>query len=188
MGKGVFCLGCGQFLTAPAGVRAAGLGRRVAAYLLDGLIPAATIIFFLIVSFFAIVTVDFDDDTERWGFAVLGIALLVSLLGYVVWWLIVLRRGQTPGKQLVGIRVIRIDGRASDWSWTFLREFGIKFVAINAVTFISGSIGTIVWIVDLLWAFWDRDHQALHDKIMKTVVVDERAYRRAAAEEQRPEF
>ena len=188
MGKGVFCLGCGQFLTAPAGVRAAGLGRRMAAYLLDGLIPAATIIFFLIVSFFAIVTVDFDDDTERWGFAVLGIALLVSLLGYVVWWLIVLRRGQTPGKQLVGIRVIRSDGRASDWSWTFLREFGIKFVAINAVSFISGGIGTIVWIVDLLWAFWDRDHQALHDKIIKTVVVVDRAYRRAVAEEQRPEF
>ena len=188
MGKGSFCLGCGQFLTAPAGVRAAGLGRRVAAYLLGGLIPAATIIFFFIVSFFAIVTVDFDDDTDRWGFAVLGIVLLVSLLGYVVWWLIVLRRGQTPGKQLLGIRVVRTDGRASGWGWMFLREFGIKFVAINAVSFISGGIGTIVWIVDLLWAFWDRNHQALHDKIMKTVVIDDRAYRRAAAEEQRPEF
>ena len=187
MGKGLFCLGCGQFLTAPAGVCAAGLGRRVAAYLLDGLIPAATIIL-LIVSFFAGLIVDFDDDTDQWGFAVLGIALLVSLLGYVVWWLIVLRRGQTPGKQLLGIRVVRTDGRASDWGWTFLREFGIKFIAINAVSFISGGIGTIVWIVDLLWAFWDRNHQALHDKIMKTVVIDDRAYRRAAAEEQRPEF
>ena len=132
MGKGGFCISCDQFLAAPAGVRAARLGRRVVAYLLDGLIPAATIIF-LIVSFFAILTIDFDDDTERWGFAVLGIALLVSLLGYVVWWLIVLRRGQTPGKQLLGIRVVRIDGRVSDWGWTFLHEFGLKFVAINAV-------------------------------------------------------
>ena len=184
MGKGVFCISCDQFLEAPAGVRAARLGRRVVAYLLDGLIPAAAIIFLI----FAGLIVDFDDDTDQWGFAVLGIALLVSFLGYVVWWLIVLRRGQTPGKQLLGIRVVRIDGRASDWSWTFLREFGIKFVAINAVTFISGGIGLIVWIVDLLWAFWDRDHQALHDKIMKTVVVDERAYHQAMCEEARQGF
>ena len=84
--------------------------------------------------------------------------------------------------------LIPADGQASGWGWMFLREFGIKFVAINAVSFISGGIGTIVWIVDLLWAFWDRNHQALHEKIMKTVVIDDRAYRRAAAEEQRPEF
>ena len=125
MGKGVFCISCDQFLAAPAGVRAARLGRRVVAYLSDGLIPAATIIF-LIVSFFALLLSDFDDDTAGWGFAILGIVLLVLLLGYVVWWLIVLRHGQTPGKQFVGIRVIRNDGRASDWGWTFLREFGIN--------------------------------------------------------------
>ena len=187
MGKGVFCISCDQFLAAPAGVRAARMGRRVVAYLLDGLIPAAAIIF-LIVWFFAGLIVDFDDDTDQWGFAVLGIALLVSLLGYVVWWLIVLRRGQTPGKQLLGIRVVRIDGRASGWGWTFLREFAIKGVAVGVLSQFLFGLGAIVWIVDLLWAFWDKDRQTLHDKIMKTVVVDERAYRRAAAEEQRPEF
>jgi len=26
-----------------------------------------------------------------------------------------------------------------------------------------------------LWAFWDKDRQTLHDKIMKTVVVDDRS-------------
>ena len=75
----------------------------------------------------------------------------------------------------MGIRVIRTDGTPSDWGWTFLREFLIKFalfsIAIDAVTVGLGSI------FDGLWAFWDRDRQALHDKIAKTIVVDDRDFR-----------
>ena len=74
----------------------------------------------------------------------------------------------------MGIRVIRTDGNPSGWGWTFLREFLIKFglfsIAIDAVTL---SLG---WIFDGLWAFWDRDRQALHDKIVKTIVVDDREF------------
>ncbi len=39
----------------------------------------------------------------------------------------------------------------------------------------------IASLVDLVWAFWDKDRQTLHDKIMKTVVVDDRALRSQAA-------
>jgi uncharacterized RDD family membrane protein YckC len=28
-----------------------------------------------------------------------------------------------------------------------------------------------------MWAIWDRDRQALHDKVMKTIVVDDRDLR-----------
>ena len=70
---------------------------------------------------------------------------------------------------------MRVDGTASDWSWTFIREFVVKFglfeVAANTVTFGIASL------VDVLWAFWDRDRQTLHDKIMKTVVVDDSGLR-----------
>jgi uncharacterized RDD family membrane protein YckC len=134
---------------APPGVYAAGLGRRVGAWLLD------------IVLFF-----------------------LTLVIGYLIWWLIVLGRGQTPGKQLLGLRVVRVDGSPSDWGWTFLREFGVKF-------FLAGIIGSIVpfaGIIDSLWAFWDKDRQAVHDKIMKTVVVDDRAYRQAVPAVPQPEF
>ena len=97
------------------------------------------------------------------------------IIGYVIWWLFTLNNGQTPGKQLLEIRVMRVDGTASDWSWTFVREFVVKFcvfeVAANSVTFGVASI------VDLLWAFWDKDRQTLHDKIVKTVVVDDRVLR-----------
>ena len=138
-GEGLFCRWCQQLLIGPKGIKAASLGRRVAAYLLDILLFFVTLI-----------------------------------IGYIIWWLFALRRGQTPAKQLLGIRVIRTDGRPSDWGWTFIREFLIKLVvfevAIDAVTFSVGSL------VNLLWPFWDKDRQALHDKIMKTVVVDDREF------------
>ena len=126
-----------------AGVYAAGLGRRVGAYVLDAIL-----------------------------------VFLTLFIDYLIWWLIVLKRGQTPGKQLLGIRVVRADGTPSDRGWTFLREFGVKFIVIGAV----GSVILFAWLVDSLWAFWDKDRQALHDKITKTVVIDDRAYRQATPE------
>ena len=139
VGDGRFCRWCKQLLVGPRGVKAAGIGQRVGAYVLD------------IVLFF-----------------------LTLFIGYIIWWLFTLRRGQTPGKQLVGIRVVRTDGTASDWGWTFIREFLIKFalfeVAVDLVSFGLGSF------INLLWAFWDKDRQTLHDKIMNTVVVDDRVF------------
>ena len=97
---------------------------------------------------------------------------LTLIVGYVIWELgFTLRNGQTPGKQLVGIRVVRADGTPSNWGWTFLREWVIKWLLFSIL--LSELI--VAWLVDYLWAFWDKDRQALHDKIMKTYVVEGRA-------------
>lgn len=141
VGDGEFCRWCQQLLTGSTGIKAAGLGRLVGAYILD------------IVLFF-----------------------VTLILGYIIWWLFTLSRGQTPGKQLLGIRVIRADGTPSDWGWAFIREFIIKTIAFSILDSFLG----IATIVDLLWAFWDKNRQTLHDKIMKTVVVDDRAHRQGA--------
>ena len=55
----------------------------------------------------------------------LFIGLVVGALAYIVWWCIVLRRGQTPGKRLVGIRVVNQDGTSVSWTMMFIRE-GLK--------------------------------------------------------------
>ena len=138
VGDGRACRWCGQYLISPAGVKLAGLGQRVGAYILD------------IVLFF-----------------------LTLVIGHLIWVLVfTLRHGQTPGKQLVGIRVMRVDGTPSDWGWTFLREFVVEGLLIGGL---GSFLGGIPGIIDLLWAFWDKDRQTLHDKIMNTVVVDDRS-------------
>ena len=102
--------------------------------------------------------------------AVIILALLVVLIGYIVWWLFALRRGQTPGKQIVGIRVIRDDGTPSSWGYTFLREFVIKFLLVGLLS--DATLG-IARLVDYLWPLWDRAEkmQTLHDKLLGTIVV-----------------
>ena len=139
-GDGLFCRWCQQFLSGPKGIKAAGIGRRVAAYFLDILLFFVTLI-----------------------------------IGYIIWSLFAFSHGQTPGKKLLGIRVIRIDGRPSNWGWTFIREFFIKFILFEVVVdTVTVGLGSIL---DNLWAFWDRDRHALHDLIMKSIVVDDREFR-----------
>ena len=48
--------------------------------------------------------------------------LIVGAFTYITWWCISLRRGQTPGKQLVGIRTVKQDGTPADWRTLFVRE------------------------------------------------------------------
>lgn len=97
-------------------------------------------------------------------------ALAIVVIGYIVWWLIALGRGQTPGKQIVGIRVIKDDGEPSGWGYTFLREFVIKLLLVGFISDVTFGIGRLV---DYLWPLWDREKkmQTLHDKMLGTLVV-----------------
>ena len=47
---------------------------------------------------------------------------LTLIVGYIIWWLIALRRGQTPGKQLLGIRAMHRNGEPAGWLITFVRS------------------------------------------------------------------
>ena len=93
------------------------------------------------------------------------------LLVYAVWFLFTLRNGQTPGKQMVGIHVIRTNGEPSGWTDTFIREFVLEWLAVG---FLSGITGGIFYAVNYLWPLWDKDKQALHDKLAETLVVLDR--------------
>ena len=106
------------------------------------------------------------------GIVVVGI-LVIVMIGYIVWWLIALGRGQTPGKQIVGIRVIKDNGEPSGWGYTFLREFVIKLLLVG---FLSDATFGIARLVDYLWPLWDRAEkmQTLHDKLLGTIVVRNR--------------
>ena len=88
---------------------------------------------------------------------------LTLIIGYIIWWLIVLGRGQTPGKQLLGIRAMRRDGNRVGWGLMFVREI---------LQFVIWPIGGIGLLADgILVLIDDGEHRSLIDRIVDTVVV-----------------
>src|SRR5439155_11146488 len=68
--------------------------------------------------------------------------------------------GRTPGKRLLGVRVVRLDGQPMTW-WSSWGRYG--GYAASAVTGLMGFAECL----------WDRNRQCLHDKAAATVVVRE---------------
>ncbi|MBX6363302.1 MAG: RDD family protein [Gemmatimonadetes bacterium] len=71
---------------------------------------------------------------------------------------VALMRGQTPGKRILGIRIVRLDGRPMGW-WASFERFG--GYAASIVTGLGGFFQIL----------WDKNRQGVHDKIAETVVV-----------------
>jgi uncharacterized RDD family membrane protein YckC len=71
-------------------------------------------------------------------------------------------RGQTIGKRITGIAVRRIDGARLSKGAAFGRA-GFVFLL-----YIAGGVGVLV---DGLWPLFDRRHQALHDKVVNSIVI-----------------
>jgi uncharacterized RDD family membrane protein YckC len=92
-----------------------------------------------------------------------GAAGLLVLVIVNLFWLH--RYGQSIGKRLVGIKILRSDGaRASLRRIVFIRD--LPFLIIGFVPLLGG----MVTLIDMLCIFGDRV-QCLHDKVADTIVV-----------------
>jgi hypothetical protein len=78
-------------------------------------------------------------------------------------------KGYTPGKRLLGIRVIQLDGRPVGW-WSSIERFGGY-----AASLATGLLG-------FAQITWDPNRQGMHDKISQTVVVQQRGRKRSPRE------
>lgn len=155
----------------PAAGSYASWWSRVGAYLLDGIIAFVVIIVPLIVGLiitFKDVETDPVTDEITGGIAASGVLILVLtsllLLGFDIWnrGIRVGAKGQSLGKRIVGIRVVRADdGQLLGGGGGFLRWL---------MAFVFGII-SCVSILDLLWPLWDDRHQTLHDKVVSSIAV-----------------
>ena len=68
-------------------------------------------------------------------------------------------RGQTPGKKLLGIRVIRLDNKAMSL-WDAFGRYG------------GYTAGFATGLLGFLQVFWDPNRQAIQDKIAGSLVID----------------
>jgi uncharacterized RDD family membrane protein YckC len=99
--------------------------------------------------------------------------VFVTLAGLVVgavyyMWIMSSTNGQTVGKKVANIRVVREDGLPVDAKFAFVRETLV-------ITLLFGWLGALVFflptILNYLWPLWDSNNQALHDKMVKSRVV-----------------
>lgn len=112
---------------------------------------------------------------QRFGALLLELLLAVVTLviGWLIWSLIIYSRGQSPAKQVMKMRVIRLESRRpADWGWMALRELVLKWIVIFflAGVFLLG----IVWVIVNGIVMLNNDrNQTVWDKMLKTVVISD---------------
>lgn len=135
---------------------------RFGAAVIDGVI----FMFAYIPLIIAMVTAEattFDPAVLASVWGVLTVAIVIAILAITA--VLVHRNGQTIGKKLVGIKVVRSDGsRAS-----LARIFWLRNI-VNAIPSMIPVLGYVYVFVDHVFIFGDK-RQCLHDKIADTIVV-----------------
>ena len=72
--------------------------------------------------------------------------------------------GQTLGKKMLGIKIVRInDGLPPGLGWSILRYIGMGTE--------SFMFYCLIGFIGYLWPLWDQRKQALHDKLAGTIVI-----------------
>lgn len=92
--------------------------------------------------------------------------IVTLIIGYVIWTLILWPRGQTPAKQIMGMRIL--DARTGQ-----VASFGTMFVRNFLLDTVLGGVTGIYGLISALWIFGNDQNQRLTDKIVSTIVVDD---------------
>jgi uncharacterized RDD family membrane protein YckC len=136
-----------------ASLRLAGPGQRLVAWMLDAafsgvlilpLVPLAVLI---------------DQDDRPWALTAVAMAFL-SIAAFVL--LVHFdggQRGATPGKRLLGIRVVDAAGSG---------PIGHRRAALRRLVYVLGGL---LLYLGWLWLLVDRHRQTWHDKAAHTVVL-----------------
>jgi uncharacterized RDD family membrane protein YckC len=136
----------------------ANLSLRCSAFLLDYiltlLIPAVTLVMAVYVK-------------RRWMEPLA--ANVIVIIGYLATAAVIffnyvyfyVRRGQSFGKRFVSIRVARVDGQPIDYRTAIMRHI------------VGYPLSILVLGLGLIWTLWDRNQQGWHDKLAKTIVVND---------------
>jgi uncharacterized RDD family membrane protein YckC len=93
------------------------------------------------------------------------LVIVTLFIGWIIWSIILWKKGQTPAKSLMKMRVVKLDtGLAADTGTMVMREVVGKWL-LGVVPFYS--------LVSAVIVLTDEKSQGLWDKIAGTVVVDD---------------
>ena len=142
--------------------RLAGLGSRLASAFVDILIQSAAIIIVFAIILFGVMRLDFNDyskfDVNGIGPALLIISVFVIYLGYYTAFEFSMN-GQTPGKKLFKLRVIRNNGQPITLAHSITRNILRYFIDITG----AGVICILL----------NKQHKRVGDMAASTIVIAE---------------
>lgn len=144
------------------GLILASRGTRLGAALLDGLV-------YLVIFMPAMFVIGFEKFTDPEWANSLSTKLLFFVLGipsFALNWYFVVQNGQTLGKKLVNIRMVRTDGSPLEAKRWFLRRV-LPVSLASQIPF----VGPWVSIVNAVFIF-RKDRRCLHDHFADTMVVE----------------
>jgi uncharacterized RDD family membrane protein YckC len=113
------------------------------------------VVLLLLFVFYSLVITCSAELTQRRIYIMAVVSAIIAIAYFIGFWI---WRGQTPGKMITGIKVIRTDSSPIEWTHSVLRCFGYIVCCLTL------SIGFI-------WIAFDEKKQGLHDKIADTYVV-----------------
>jgi uncharacterized RDD family membrane protein YckC len=146
----------------------AGFWRRFIAYMIDGCI--ISIVFFILaficgIAFFTGTMSSGNNawiadmsNPERITSLTLWFWLFSTLINIAYFTYFHGSTGRTPGKMLLGLQVVSIDGNQISFGTAFLRSIGYL-------------VSSIVLCLGYIWIMFDSKKQGWHDKIAGTVVI-----------------
>ncbi|WP_324717224.1 RDD family protein [Carboxydochorda subterranea] len=141
-----WCTICATNVIDPTIGRLASPGKRLGAYVLDFVFPIAAWVFVFVAA---------GIQHGFWG-----ILALIVMIGYPIWALITFAKGTSPGKQLLGMFVVKQDGRRAGFGTMLVREW------------IGKVLSGLLFSLGYLWILFDRERQGWHDKLASTYVVE----------------
>ena len=124
----------------------------------------------------------------------LNVSTLIATGIWFLWFALVAPRGQTPGKQILRMRMISDDASdlptARNWMREGLFQFFLIVPSLLAEPIVSPPDGVVqllsfaplITLVDIAFIFAGSDRQTLHDRIFSTLVVSIRPVRQTSAE------
>lgn len=141
----------------------AGFWRRAGAFLIDLLVLSVVSSICMPYQYFGFMklsTPDFLTNIPDWFVLpqlIFGnlLTVLVGIAYFIIFWI---WRGQTLGKLVFNIKVIRPDGSNVTISIAFLRYLGY-------------IVSTLTLFMGFIWIAFDKHKQGFHDKIAGTYVV-----------------
>ena len=172
-GPSLFCYVCDAYLPSVSGGVKASLPSRFGAFLLDVFVFLTLLLVIGLIAIRAGVNVSTSyphygyGSYRDYGLETFSIIFFGGGIVYLLFFCRLLARGQTPGKWLMDIRAVdKRNGSEPGLGRMLFRETLGKWV--------SGCFLGLGWF----WAIWDRDAQAWHDKIARTVVLYRRTQSR----------